>query len=265
MDGLMRKVLGPLFTSLSRDVMLSNTSKSSEGAASPHLMALKGKRYGVYAESEEGEQINSAIVKQVTGSGDTISCRALHQNQTEFIPFIKIAMETNHLPKLNINDRAIVSRCRYIPFLARFSPDEREVDNVTVFLADQAKKDELMDNLDQWLTFLADGAFMCHQEKHLNLPHVLIDARDNYVDGQDTIVMFLQDNITIVDDEKQRIPASEMRGRYEGYIEKNFDRGDGVGKVKFGKVLKTKLKSQKIGGIMYYLGCHYIDAGVIYQ
>ena len=257
MDGLMRKVLGSLFTSLSRDVMLSNTNKSSEGSASPHLIALKGKRYGVYTESEEGEQINSAMVKRVTGNGDVISCRELHKNQTEFIPFIKIAMETNHLPTLNINDRAIVSRCRYIPFLARFSPDPSEVDNKSIFLADQSKKNELMNNLDQWLTFLADGAYMCHNDGHLNLPQVLLDARDSYIDGQDSVAMFLKDKCELKAGE--RAGGRALYEAYTDYAKENIDRDNVLSHTKFGKRVSKKLNKKRDANGVYYEGVKIIE------
>jgi putative DNA primase/helicase len=84
---LLKMVLGPMYCTVSRDVMLKNHQSSSSGAATPHLLPLVVARMGMFAESESDDKLNEALLKSISGT-DAITVRALYGAQFEFNPIV---------------------------------------------------------------------------------------------------------------------------------------------------------------------------------
>ena len=74
--------------------------RPSDGAApSPDTARLKGARLVNMPEPEKGMELNTALIKQLTG-GDTYTGRFLNENSFEFSMEGKIFINTNHLPRV---------------------------------------------------------------------------------------------------------------------------------------------------------------------
>ena len=152
---LLRAMLAGFYTQLDRSVLLAG-QQSGAGAATPQLMALRTARLGVFSESKEGDELNETLVKALTGD-DPISARQLYCKQTEFRARAKLVLQTNHRPKINVQDQAMIDRLRLIPFSSRF------VDNPTKENERQADREfvetlKAGEGLDQVFSWMVDGA-----------------------------------------------------------------------------------------------------------
>lgn len=128
---------------LSKDVLMRPPRGRSSGAAQPHLMDLKGLRFGYIAESDSRDTLDEAQVKQLTG-GDNIRARGLFRDNQTISATHKLALLTQYLPEVAGHDKALWNRLCVIPFPVQFVPkptsaNEREC---VVNLKDRIVADE---------------------------------------------------------------------------------------------------------------------------
>ncbi len=82
--------------------------------ASNDLARLQGARFVTAMETEAGNQLAEARVKQLTG-GDPITARFLYGEYFEYVPQFKLFMATNHRPRIQGTDNGIWRRIHLIP------------------------------------------------------------------------------------------------------------------------------------------------------
>jgi putative DNA primase/helicase len=100
-------------------------AKSNANAASPAIFSLRGRRFIVCSETEEGAPLAAALMKNLTG-GDPITARALNSMPITFDPSHTALMVTNHLPKVKGSDAALWRRIRVIPFQVDIPEEEQD-------------------------------------------------------------------------------------------------------------------------------------------
>jgi putative DNA primase/helicase len=88
------------------------------------VAALRGRRFVFTSESEEGERLAEARIKDLTG-GDRQTARFMRAEWFEFTPTFKIWLATNHKPEIRGTDQAIWDRIRLIPFTVTIPEGER--------------------------------------------------------------------------------------------------------------------------------------------
>src|SRR5262249_27262292 len=101
----LESVLGPLVGAVSNDVFIASDRLRSGGAATPHLCDLQGKRLVWGSETKQGDKLNIAQIKLLTGGG-AISTRQLHGKQYTFTPTHKLLLMTNYKPHADARDKA---------------------------------------------------------------------------------------------------------------------------------------------------------------
>lgn len=101
------------------------TTKANANAASPAVVALRGRRFVVCSETEQDHRLAAALMKNLTG-GDPITARALHRDPVTFNPSHTVLMVTNFLPKVAGNDPAVWRRMRVVPFAVTIPEAERD-------------------------------------------------------------------------------------------------------------------------------------------
>jgi P4 family phage/plasmid primase-like protien len=101
--------------------------RPDSGAANPDLVVLKCKRFVSMSEPDEGEKLNSASMKQLSGE-DTVKARALFQDQDQFVIMAKIFMLCNDLPPVSAEDGGTWRRLRVIPHVAKFVDHDKPTD-----------------------------------------------------------------------------------------------------------------------------------------
>ena len=84
------------------------------------LVDLAGARLITVSETEEGQSLAEAKIKQMTG-GDTLKGRPLYGSYVEFKITGKLWLATNSLPQINNSDHGIWRRIMAIPFNRTFT------------------------------------------------------------------------------------------------------------------------------------------------
>lgn len=142
---------------------------------------LRGTRFVMVSEIQEGKRLNEALVKRLTG-GDTLSARFLYADYFEFKPDFKAWLATNHRPEIRGTDEAIWRRIRLIPFTVTIPPEQRDPD--------------LQDKLKAELPGILNWALAGYQDwatHRLITPGAVVAATDDYRAESDAIGAFLAD------------------------------------------------------------------------
>lgn len=160
-------------------------SKQFEPAANNDLAMLRGARFVTAIEVNEGQRLDEALVKMVTGD-DPIKARFLNQEFFEFVPAFKLWFAVNHRPEIRGIDEGIWRRVMLVPFLARFTGANR----------DNNLKIKLNAELPGILNWAIEG---CQEwlASGLNPPAIVCDATDDYRKDQDVLGQFIEERCHI--------------------------------------------------------------------
>ena len=186
---LLKKLMGDYYRQLTSDVILQ-TNKNVAGSASPHLMLLLGSRIACVDESDMESKLNESVVKNITG-GSPITARALYKDLVTFDPTFQLFLLTNYKPIINVSN-SIKRRLELLPFLAEFK-DEKTLDptNKRHKLADSSMEIKLYNCLDQLLVWLVKGCIKYNTEGLGDMPDVIKNATNDYLNENDDLGTFL--------------------------------------------------------------------------
>lgn len=118
-------VFGDYGKSKESSILMANPNKGQSVQFS--LAELPGTRFLIAEETNEGQRMDEGGVKSLTGSGK-ISAQKKFGNPFEFYPQFKIWMLTNILPIIQGTDYGIWRRIVPIPFLRKFTEEEKDMD-----------------------------------------------------------------------------------------------------------------------------------------
>jgi putative DNA primase/helicase len=168
------------------------------------LATLFGKRLVVDSETAEGDRLNEALVKQLTGA-DRISARRMREDFWDFAPTHKILVYTNHKPEIRETKHAIWRRVKLVPFDVTIAEDKQDTELPRRLQAEYPGI----------LAWCVEG---CRdwQELGLCVPKAVEDATKKYRDEQDALGEFLEAECnTSINTLKTR--ASALYARYQRF------------------------------------------------
>ena len=110
---LLGRVLGYYSGALSAETLTVNCRQNK----SPEFAELRGKRFVIAAELEEGLRLDTAVVKKLC-STDKVFATKKYRDPMQFTPSHSILLFTNHLPKVGTSDAGTWRRLVVIPFRA---------------------------------------------------------------------------------------------------------------------------------------------------
>jgi len=204
-------------------------------AASPDTARLKGARLVNMPEPEKGLEINTALIKQLTG-GDTYTGRFLNENPIEFAPEFKIFVNTNHLPRTTDDTVFSSDRVKLIPFDRHFGPEEQDTGLKKLF--------RKPDNKSGILNWLIEGYRLLTAEG-LTVPKRADAAVASYRQDTDIIGAFLVD--CTASQSGNRLPTSELYAAYAKWTKDNGYRQ--MNSNNFVAGLRRRLDVRRNGGI----------------
>jgi len=129
---VLARVLGGYAGGLSAEVLTT----CYKGNKKPEYAALRGLRYVIAAELEEGTRLDTSTVKKLT-STDPIHAEKKFEAPFDFIPSHTVVLYTNHLPKVGTIDEGTWRRIVPIPFNAVIEGDA-DIKNYADYLFDNA-------------------------------------------------------------------------------------------------------------------------------
>ena len=137
------------------------------------------------SETEEGEALAEAKIKQMTG-GDVLKGRPLYGKYIQFSISGKILLATNSLPSINNTDHGIWRRIQAVPFNRTFTSEQQDKD-----LGSKLNKE-----LPGILNWAIKGC-LDWQQQGLNPPQIVLEQVSAYKTEMDSIAQFVEQECDI--------------------------------------------------------------------
>lgn len=177
------------------------------GAINNDVARLKGARFVVSSEAEEGQRLAENLIKQMTG-GDTICARFLHQEFFDFRPTHKIFLGTNHKPIIHGTDYAIWRRIKLVPFEITIPEEER----------DPKMLEKLLQEKKGILSWAVEGCLRW-QKEGLGMPDAVKEATTGYRNEMDVLSQFISDTCKTSGD--LQVPSQDLYNAFEKWCSSN--------------------------------------------
>lgn len=212
--------------------------KKKETGANNDIARLVGSRFVSAIESEDGEQLSEAFVKQITG-GEPVLARFLRQEYFEFIPEFKVFFTTNHKPVIKGVDEGIWRRVKLVPFNLQLPKEKRDL----------KLPEKLSLEMPGILNWALEGCLKW-QQSGLVEPKIVKQATGDYKEDMDILGPFLFERCFV--GKTQMITAKEL---YEVYSNWCFQNGEFALKNRaFYRALETKgFKKERGSGNKFYI------------
>lgn len=202
-------------------------AKAGDSGISNDIARLKGMRFVVAPETEDGKRLNEGLVKRITG-GDTITARFMRQEFFDFKPEFKLWMVGNHKPVIRGTDDAIWRRITLIPFDVTIPKEER----------DRSLPEKLKAEASGILAWMADG-LKAWREEGLEQPERVEKASKEYREESDILGAFLDERTTA--NSNGTIKASKLYAAYQQWCK---DTGEYcVTQTRFGRAMAERGES----------------------
>ena len=249
LNKLIKGVLGPYWSTMSRDCVFKSERRAGPGAPSPHLAMLKGLRIAVLDDCNEQEVLDDGTIKKMT-SGVPMEARMLNQNPVIFTPTHLAIVCTNHLPKINVDDEAIERRLVLTPFANNYrAPDTFDPENPTHRPIDMTLGERLAspEVLEQFLSWIVRGAVAWYKEGLGAKPAALSAAQEEYYQENDIIGQFIRDHCET--GQGFRVSPSTFKQTLEGTMQHVYT-GEKIKKA----LLKKGFAYKKTHGQRFFCG-----------
>ena len=215
---LMSKILGDYKEDAAVSLLTGPPPKA--GAATPELMALKGKRYVVMQEPTKGDKINDGTMKLFTSGIDTISGRQLYGTSESFIPQMKLVVCSNIMLEVKTNDHGTWRRIRVVNYKSLFTENPVKGDSEKPY---QYKIDyKITDKFDDWKEVFAAMLVkrVFKTDGNVKDCDIVMAASNKYRESQDYIAEFIRDNIIV--DSNGKIKKTELNNTFKIWYESNY-------------------------------------------
>lgn len=227
------------------------TPKKTAGSHSTELMQLEHARFGILSDTHEDAVLDDGMVKQLTGITDKISAREIYGKQKEFTPKFVPWINTNHPIRINLTDKAMYERFVLIPFELSF------VDNP---VQDFERKNnpnmanDFLNNKQGILSWLIKASMFYNQNKNMNPPQQILDAKDNYNKLVNPYINFTFTRF--IKNESAKIAKGQFLSYYKDYCkENNIKFISKTSEKEFDKYIQIEFS----GAHKYYKGFQFID------
>jgi putative DNA primase/helicase len=243
----------------SSSIFIDAKRSSAANAHSSHLMVLKTARVVMCSESDNGAVLKASLLKNVSGDGDTISAREVHEQQTQFITQAKACLQTNFKPEFDGADKAMTDRIRCIPFLQRFEKEPAQ---------NEAKADPnwvktlVKDHLNELFAWIIVGSCKWYGTQNLDLPESAAALQREYAHAHDPVEQFLEAMCDMQapdhmhEDEKLwRVQKLALYNSFRAWWQKEANEGAPMTKRAFNHTMQCKgFKVLKSGALRSFSG-----------
>jgi putative DNA primase/helicase len=176
---LIRKLTGDYGERVSTDLFMIKDKTGSgpkEGLAN-----LRGRRFVVASELEDGKRLAVSLIKDMTG-GESIKADRKYEHEVEYQPSHKLWLVGNHKPVITDTTLSIWRRVKLIPFTVTIPPNE----------IDEDLPEKLEAELPGILAWAVLGC-LDWRKYGLNEPNIISAATASYRHDQDILGDFIED------------------------------------------------------------------------
>ena len=146
------------------------------------LAELRGARFVMTSETEEGQRLAEAKLKRITQGTGKIKATRKYENPIQFTETHKLWMDCNHKPRITGIDNAIWNRLHLIPYTVTIPPEE----------IDRELPEKLLQEAEGILAWIVEGAKRWYAEG-LGRPPEIEAAVQGYREEMDQIGRFIED------------------------------------------------------------------------
>ena len=217
---LMIQALGNYYMSCPITMITRKRGQSND--ASPEKVRMKGKRFGVFQETDEGEKLNVGIMKEFTG-GDKVLVRDLFKGSNEMIEFkpqMKYFLTCNQLPAVPSNDDGTWRRLRVIEFGSKFTDVPSKPNE---FLIDKNLKQEIRKWGPSFMSYLINIYEKQYKDKSLIEPDEVMASTNQYKMDNDFYTEFIIEKVTGTDDSTNIISRDNMWETFKAWYKTNYE------------------------------------------
>lgn len=238
-------VLGDYAGRVSPDIMTNQNNKTG-----PAFAELRGLRFVIASELSEGARLNTRIVKLLATADDIVGEPKFHQ-QFKFKPSHTLVVNTNHLPKLESNDKGSTDRVVIVPFLQRFRGTGKEIMDYGHVLASRCGGAIL-----QWVVIGAKRFIEVGYK--LPTPEAVRKAVEEYQQENDWIGAFIEARCET--DLAYSCPAGELYREYDAYCKATGEYKRSAGDFKRALVNAGYIWRPSSGNLKFYYGLRIAEA-----
>lgn len=232
-----RKLTGEYGGRVNTDLFM--VKDRNAGGPKEALANLKGKRYVVASELEDGRRLAVSLIKDMTG-GETITADRKYEHEVEYHPTFKLWLVGNHKPVIADTTLSIWRRMKLVPFIVTIPDKEIDMDL-------PAKLEEELQGILSW----AVKGCLDWQQSGLSEPGAVRDATTSYRHEQDILGDFIEDCCQI--NPLLSIPKSELKEEYQRWCEENSV--ESVKQKTFrNRLIERGIIEGKSGGVRYWKG-----------
>lgn len=219
--GAVNHTLGSYALTPQADMLLAKRNRTAFDGS----VELRGRRWAVFSEVNEGATLDPETVKRLTGN-DEITARGLYQKNITFPPTWSLAMVANHKPEISDTSHAMWRRVAVVPFEVVIPEAEQ----------DRRLPAKLHAEADAVLTWAVRG-WQDYQQQGLNDPETVRVATDAYRNDNDQITRFLAECT-------QQLPGTsatttQLHAEYQQWC-LSGNGGERVGSKAFSQALKDR-------------------------
>lgn len=260
--------VGQFYNTINKAVFIENPKTHQAGGQThtSHLVPLMGIRLGMCSEIKKGDEFNTTMLKGLSG-GDPITYRKPYSSKEEtFVSHAKLVLMTNPKPQFDFEDKALIDRLRYIPFMARFveCPDDNKKNE---YLADKDFIEELMtqSQINQFFTYFVEGTKQFYNRgRKLIAPPIVLADKMKSVQECDRVGRFVSEcceiklDVDKTDVGEWTVSLSSLQCRFSEWLSSNGDSDVKRGELSNG-LKNIGLKQKKSSNIQFIGIRMYID------
>jgi len=195
-------VLGDYAGTIRSELMVA----SNDSGKKFEYARLRGKRFVIAEELEEGKQLDTAAVKHLCSTGD-INAQFKGKDIFTFKPSHSTVLCTNHMPAVKTLDNGTWDRLIVIPFNGRFRNQSTEIKNYGAYLVEHCGG--------AILKWIIEGAQKYIQNDYkLVIPITIRAAMKSYQEENDWATDFLAEKLIF--EEEESAMGKEL---YDSYLQ----------------------------------------------
>ena len=236
---LMRMLMGPDYATAAK--FSTFVVSRYPDANSYDLATLEGARLVTAAEPNKSQELDEAILKQITG-GDLLKARQIYEHPIQFHPECKLWLLMNSKPRLSGTDEGTWRRVRLIPFNVQI-PKPGIPDFHKVLFAEEGPGilNRLLEGVRDWMA------------ERLVPPPAIADATAEFRESQDVLKGFFAEH-TNTGRKDMKARAGALYDRYLMWCKKNNEHP--MRQNEFAEELRRRGFNRQTGGgnVVYYYG-----------
>lgn len=188
---------------------LTGKNKKSGSDSQPDMIPLIGARSVRTSEPEEGERLQEALIKALTG-GEPMMIRDLFSGMIVVQPYFKLTISGNHLPEIHGGDDGIWRRLMLVKFPIQI-PEHKRIPKKELDAMLWEERAGIFNWMVQGLLDFLDGG--------LQEPDEVLAATADYRKDSDPIATFLTDATLVTGYEGDFMTARDLMESFNYWIE----------------------------------------------